>query len=152
MNVFRLQISFFLITALTTLPLNAGELDGKGVVCRDLSDLNFLYPHSVVFGFRFLEGSVEGDAVRGLNERVAVERFAVSDEAPYRVTASQISWWNTYELNRKTLQLKFVVEGEVMFEKQCEVFADIQSYADRLEADRIAIQKEINQAMKGNKI
>ena len=152
MTVFRLQISLFLITALTILRLSAGELDGKGVVCRDLSNLNFLYPHSVVFGFRFVDGSVEGDSVRGLNDRVAIERFAVSEQAPYRITPFKISWWNTYELNRKTLRLQFVVEGEVMFEKQCEVFADMQSYEDRMEADRTAIQKEINQAMKGNKI
>ena len=131
---------------------SAGELDGKGVVCRDLSNLNFLYPHSVVVGFRFVSGVVEGDQVRMVDGSVAIDRFAYSDETPYRVAPFKISWWNSYELNRKTLELEFIVEGEVIFQKQCEVFQDMQSYTSRLEADRDAIQSELNRAMKGNKI
>ena len=95
---------------------------------------------------------MEGDQVKMVDGSVAIERFAYSDEAPYRVAPFKISWWNAYELNRKTLELEFTVETGVIFQKQCEVFHDMQSYTSRLEADRDAIQSELNRDMKGNKI
>ena len=147
-----------LLAVLLLLPLsvNAGELDGKGLICERAYD-------DVVIGFRFVQGRVEGDAINDTeyvqlpngNWEVIEGDYSIGrvglivDNDGYIVERTTVKWWKTHRLDRQTL---VVTDNKSEKEWQCNVLESHEDYRNQLENIRTQKQNKADDEKSKNKI
>ena len=136
-----------LLVCLLPISVSADELDGMSVICSELDGDD-------VVGFRFEGGYVNrGNRVREYQLEYKITTFGeqVADKT-YRQTRTEISWWKSWQLDRRNLFLNFNSSGKFLASYQCEVEESLDGYHQRLESIKSAKQKQLEADMKKNKI
>ena len=134
---------------LASVAVSAGELDGKALICRDIS------PNGGLNGYYFQDGKVFYSVLqRGETlTDVVVNDWNVADS--YEVTIDTIEWSQSTDshtvVDRKTLNIKFTW-GSSKQEWNCELAESMDGYHQALEAERVKVEKRIAERMKDNKI
>ena len=135
-----------------TAPVYAGEVDGKGLICRLWHDNNPETAKTVENVFFFTNDSVGETYVHGGDLKVAGDNWR-----PYDTSSSHIWWgnldeWTYHSLDRRSLVLSSVIRHdngirETLYTLLCEVtdWAGIQKHFQP-EID------ELKERMKDNKI
>ena len=138
-----------LLICFLPLSVSADELDGRCVVCSELDGDD-------VVGFRFEGGYVNrGNRVREYQLEYQIETFGeqVADKT-YRQTRTDVIWWNSWQLDRRTLLLNYNPDSSNKYvaSYQCEVEESLDGYHQRLESIKSAKQKQLEADMEQNKI
>ena len=148
----KLKLLTGVVALVASVLANAGELDGKAIVCHDIE-----YPESAVY-YEFRDGKAW---VSGVNQdgvkAVIVKEWSGID---YATEPNRVRWqsgpgedqWNY--LWRETLKMEYIYvpENRVYFEYQCEVSGSLAEYHEAMERERTAQQEKIDEQMKDNKI
>jgi len=136
-----------LLVSLLPITVSADELDGRSVVCSELDGDD-------VVGFRFEGGYVNrGNRVREYQLEYKIVFFGESvQDKTYRQTRTEISWWNSWKLYRRTLLLTFNTSNPVLSTYQCDVEESLDGCYQRLDSIKSAKQKQREADMKKNKI
>ena len=145
-----------LLVCLLPLSVSAGELDGKGLVCKGLMADGEVGQ----FGFRFVDGTVKGNSIKDYQKNIKIVEWG-SDSGRlqrYRVTRTKVEWWDrSYRLDREHLMLGYYLSSSAEYSEfsstyHCEVFSTLEDYFEELERIRARKQKKADEEKSKNKI
>ena len=126
----------------------AGDVDGKAIQCfaSERSDITLYSDAKEAWFWRFHDSKVTLDSI--MRGSIELEVNSIEGEE-YFSSPNNIRWWNVWNLDRKSLELRNEVED---FTTKCEVFHNHADYFRALEQIRIKMKKEVDAVMRGNKI
>ncbi|MDA9721950.1 hypothetical protein N9U55_01565 [Luminiphilus sp.] len=142
-----------LLTILLLLPLfaNAGELDGKSLICALIWD-GSTDTKSLEHGYRFNQERVLQDwVVRDGTDAVV----STTDLGNYSVTSHYVTW-DSAVLNRKSLEIREQTaplrSTPATIHYVCEKIASRDVYYQQLESSKLELRRKIREEMEGNQI
>lgn len=126
----------------------AGDVDGKAIQCfaSERRDITLYSDAKEAWFWRFHDSKVMLDSI--MRGGIELEINSIEGEE-YFSSPNNIRWWNVWNLDRKSLELRNEVED---FTTKCEVFQNHADYFRALEQIQIRMQKEVDAVMRGNKI
>ena len=141
-----LLILFFICPQITWSSDKLDALDGKSIICESIEKKKF--PTIGIYGFRFVGSKVAGDYIVIDNDSANIINFKTGEVSS--ITIDIITWWNSWKLNRETLNLYYKTPGDS--EYQCKVVTDIETYNKQMEGHRLKQHKILKEKLKKNKI
>ena len=131
----------------------SNELDGKAIICKSYYKEKF--PRVGIDGFRFEQGNVWRDRIVTKNNQVTIRELGTINPTTYHTSTESVSWWRSFELNRKTLILytrKSSASWEYEETHKCKVYPNLNEYLKNLKPYVIEQKREVEKRMEGNKI
>lgn len=126
------------------------DLQGKAIICKDEESENTTYR-----GYEFVDGLVVRSVLWGGSRSSAkLERYGKPWEKNIFVELAEKIFSQNWVLNRKTLEITYKGDGEVIPDKTipCEVYLSQEAYAEAFQKYKREQQTLIDLKMEGNRI